>query len=229
MLLPIILLIGLVVFLSTDLRHFLSFERLAREYSDLNAFVLEDIFLAMLAFTILYGLVVALSLPAASFLTLIGGAVFGWPAILLILIGATSGACVVFLAARNFMTAFFKARTSGFMARLETGFKEDSFAYLLALRLIPAAPFWVVNIVPALLGMGLRPFAFATFVGIAPGTAVYVWVGRGFDKILAQGNIPDLASLKDPYILAPLVLLGVLSLLPVLVKRLKKTKQHEHR
>ena len=64
------------------------------------------------------------------------------------------------------------------MAELEAGFKKNAFSYLLALRLIPAAPFWVVNIVPALLGMRLNHYVLATFIGITPGTLIYVWVAK---------------------------------------------------
>ena len=83
----------------------------------------------------------------------------------------------------------------------------------------------MINIVPALLGMRLLPFFIATFIGIVPGTSVYVAVGRGFDKVLARGEVPDLSTLQDPYIIAPLVALGLLSLMPVVVKRLKSTEK----
>ena len=92
-------------------------------------------------------------------------------------------------------------RAAGFISRLEAGFKKDAFSYLLALRLIPAAPFWVVNIVPALLGMRLAPFFIATFIGIAPGTSVYVAVGHGFDKVLAKVKFQIYPHYRIPILL----------------------------
>jgi len=221
-LLPMVLIAGLIIFFTTDLKNIFSFAGLATNYSVITAFVASNQLASWLGFMLLYAVVVALSLPAASLLTLAGGAVLGWIAIPLIIVGASAGACVVFIAAKTVFASLFAERAASFISRLEAGFKKDAFSYLLALRLIPAAPFWVVNIVPALLGMRLLPFFIATFIGIAPGTSVYVAVGRGFDKVLARGEVPDLSTLQDPYIIAPLVALGLLSLMPVMVKRLKE-------
>lgn len=217
-----VLIAGLIIFFTTDLKNIFSFAGLATNYSVITAFVASNQLASWLGFMLLYAVVVALSLPAASLLTLAGGAVLGWIAIPLIIVGASAGACVVFIAAKTVFASLFAERAASFISRLEAGFKKDAFSYLLALRLIPAAPFWVVNIVPALLGMRLLPFFIATFIGIAPGTSVYVAVGRGFDKVLARGEVPDLSTLQDPYIIAPLVALGLLSLMPVMVKRLKE-------
>ena len=155
-----------------------------------------------------YILTVALSLPVASLLTLAGGALFGWTAAAVIICAATIGATIVFIAARTVLNEFFVKRTTGFMAKLEAGFQKNAFSYLLALRLIPAAPFWVVNIVPALLGMRLNHYVLATFIGITPGTLIYVWVARSFDSLLSRGQSPDLSVLSEPAIIVPLFALG---------------------
>ena len=224
-LLPMVLIAGLIIFFTNDLKNIFSFAGLATNYNFINAFVANNQLASWLGFMLLYAVVVTLSLPVASLLTLAGGAVLGWIAIPLIIIGASAGACMVFIAAKTVFTSLFAERASQFISRLEAGFKKDAFSYLLALRLIPAAPFWVVNIVPALLGMRLLPFLIATFIGIAPGTSVYVAVGRGFDKVLARGEVPDLSTLQDPYIIAPLVALGLLSLMPIVLKRLKRAQK----
>ena len=225
-LLPMVLIAGLIIFFTADLKNIFSFAGLATNYSVITAFVANNQLASWLGFMLLYAVVVTLSLPVASLLTLAGGAVLGWIAIPLIIIGASAGACMVFIAAKTVFTSLFAERASRFISRLEAGFKKDAFSYLLALRLIPAAPFWVVNIVPALLGMRLLPFFIATFIGIAPGTSVYVAVGRGFDKVLARGEVPDLSTLQDPYIIAPLVALGLLSLMPIVLKRLKRAQKN---
>ena len=221
-----VLIAGLIIFFTADLKNTFSFAGLSTNYSLITAFVASNQLASWLGFMLLYAAVVALSLPAASLLTLAGGAVLGWIAIPMIIIGASAGACVVFTAAKTVFASLFAERATGFISRLEAGFKKDAFSYLLALRLIPAAPFWVVNIVPALLGMRLLPFLIATFIGIAPGTSVYVAVGRGFDKVLTRGEVPDLSTLQDPYIIAPLVALGILSLMPVVLKRLKRAQKN---
>ena len=119
------------------------------------------------------------------------------------------------------MNEFFAKRTSGFMAKLEAGFQKNAFSYLLALRLMPAAPFWIVNIAPALLGMRLNHYVLATFIGITPGTLIYVWVARSFDILLSRGQSPDFSVLSEPAIIVPLFALGLLSLAPTLWKRLR--------
>ena len=222
--LPACLIAGLILFFATGLHQKISFQQLAQSYGEIKLFVTEQRVLALMIFFTVYFLAVAMSLPIASLLTLSGGAIFGWWAALVIIAAATAGAGLVFLAAKSLLRDWLKQKTGAFMQKLETGFRKNGFSYLLALRLIPAAPFWVVNIIPALVGMRFSTFMLATFVGIAPGTLVYVGVAQGFDLILAQGKVPDLSLLKEPKIILPLVALGVMSLLPVALDHLKKKK-----
>ena len=223
-LLPIILVSGLVLFFATGLHNWLSFAKLAENYGAIKSYISDNQFTAYTLFFITYLLAVAFSLPIASLLTLSGGALLGWPGAALILIAATAGAAVVFTAARSVMADMLSAKAGPFLKKLEAGFSENAFQYLLALRLVPIVPFWVVNIVPALLGMRLVPFVVATFIGIIPGTLVYVYVARGFDHILAQGKAPDLSTLSDVRIIGPLAALGALALLPTFLKWLRGRK-----
>ena len=220
--LPICLITGLILFFATGLHSKISFQQLAQSYGEIKLFAAEHIVLALMAFFAVYFLAVAMSLPIASLLTLSGGAIFGWGAAIIIITAATAGAGLVFLAAKSLLHDWLKKKTGSFMERLEAGFRKNGFSYLLALRLIPAAPFWVVNIIPALVGMRFSTFMLATFIGIAPGTLVYVGVAQGFDLVLAQGKVPDLSLLTEPKIILPLAALGVMSLLPVALDHLKK-------
>ena len=220
-LLPLILVSGLILFFATGLHNWLSFAKLAENYGAIKSYIAMNQAQAYGLFFLIYLIAVAFSLPIASLLTLAGGALLGWAGAALILVSATAGAAIVFIAARSIMADFLSAKAGPFLKKLEAGFSENAFHYLLALRLVPIAPFWVVNIVPALLGMRLMPFVIGTFIGIAPGTFVYVYVARGFDHILAQGKAPDLSTLSDIRIIGPLVALGALALLPSLLKWLK--------
>ena len=177
-LLSLILLASLALFFVFGGPEFLSFSQLVKNYTTLKAFVDGQLVTALLVFGVAYILTVALSLPIASLLTIAGGALLGWTGAAVIICAATIGATIVFVFAQTVLNEFFAKRTSGFMVKLEAGFKKNSFSYLLALRLIPAAPFWVVNIVPALLGMRLNHYVLATFIGITPGTLIYVWVAE---------------------------------------------------
>ena len=219
LLLPAILLGGLTLFFASGANEIISWGFLGTHYNAIKTFGSDHIWLGYLAFFCSYVLAVAFSLPIASLLTLAGGAVLGWPAVILVVAAATTGAGLVFLAARNLFIDLLRQRAGRFIAKLEKGFSENGFLYLLALRLVPAAPFWAVNIVPALTRMPFRQFIGATCLGIIPGTAVYISVGRGFNHILAAGKTPDLGVLTSQEILLPLAGLGALSLLPILVRR----------
>ena len=220
LLLPFFILAGFTLSFLFDGNELLSFSQLAENYTSLKAFVDGQLAIALLVFGVAYILSVASSLPVASLLTLAGGALFGWSAAAVIICTATIGATIVFIAARTVLNEFFVTRTSGFLAELEAGFQKNSFYYLLALRLIPAAPFWIVNIVPALLGMRLKDYVLATFIGITPATLIYCWVARGFDNLLLRRQSPDLSVFGEPAIIVPLFALGLLSLIPTLWKRL---------
>ena len=223
--LPIFLLVGLGLFFGLGGQDYFGWQAISRQYAAMKSLAEANRLMAALGFLLIYMLAVSFSLPVALPLTLTGGALFGWPAVGLVLIGATSGAAVVFIAARTVFADLARRRAGPFIARLEDGFTQNAFSYLLALRLIPAAPFWVVNIVPALTRMPLSSFIIATLLGIAPGTAVFVSVGRGLDHVLAAGRTPDLEILASPTIIGPLVALGLLSLLPVLWKRLSARRE----
>ena len=219
--LPAVLVAGLALFLGSGAHRVISWEVIALHYGQITSYAEANLVIAAGGFLLLYAVAVAFSLPIALPLTLTGGAVFGWLAVLLVLVGATAGAGVVFVAARTAFADIARRRAGPFMARLEDGFNRDAFSYLLALRLIPAAPFWVINIVPALTRMPLRSYLAATFIGIAPGTAVFVSVGRGLDHVLAAGRTPDLEILGSPAILGPLAALGLLALMPIMWKRIR--------
>ena len=222
-LLPIfVLMIGLALFFAFDLGRFLSFAAIAEDYTAITAWVDDQFFVAILAFFVMYVIATAFSLPIASLLTLVGGAVFGIIAAPVIILAASIGALILFLAARGAFADILAAKAGPFMGKIKEGFDDQPFFWLLALRLIPLAPFWAVNIAPALLGMKTSPYFIATLVGITPGTTVYVLVGGGFDAILTAGKVPDLSTLGDPRILLPLAGLGILALIPIIAKKFKK-------
>ncbi len=193
---PAVLLCGLAVFYITDLHHLVSLETVARHYVEISHFIEQDQTTSYLIFVLFYTATVTFSLPIASLLTLVAGALIGWPAIGLTVVAATAGASLLFIAARSLFHDVLRARAEPFFVKLETGFTENAFSYLLFLRLMPLAPFWAVNILPAFCGMRLVKFVGATAVGIIPGTSVYVAIGRSFDHVLARGETPNLAALN---------------------------------
>lgn len=222
-LLPLaVLLLGLALFLLLGLERYLSFEMLGKHQAALADWVAGHQVLAALAYLVGYGLVVAFSLPVAVVVTPLGGFLFGiWLGTALSVLGAMAGAVAVFLAARSALHDLFRARAGGKLGRLEEGFRRDGFSYLLFLRLVPIFPFWLINIVPALLGMPLAPYALATLLGIIPGALVYSSVGSGLGDLLAQGKAPDPGIIFQWRFLLPLLGLAALSLAPVAYRHLR--------
>ena len=109
---------------------------------------------------------------------------------------------------------------------MEAGFRENALSYLLVLRLVPLFPFWLVNLVPAFLGVKLRTYVIGTFFGIIPGTLVYASIGNGLGSVLDQGRTPDLGIIFRVDILVPLIGLAVLALIPVGYKWYQARKSH---
>lgn len=224
--LPVAVLVaGFVAFFAFDLDRFVSLDALKENRETLRMLVSENGVVAILAFAAIYALVIAFSLPGGAIMTITGGFLFG--AIgggLVVVVGATIGATALFLAARTALGDVLRARAGPFMSKMEDGFRNNALSYLLVLRLIPLFPFWLVNLVPAFLGVSTATYVIGTFVGIIPGTFVYASVGNGLGALIDAGQDPDLGIIFRPEILGPLVGLAVLALVPVVYKKIQARK-----
>jgi uncharacterized membrane protein YdjX (TVP38/TMEM64 family) len=215
-----LLIVALAVVYATGLHRHLSLTTLKSHRDALQSFVAAHPLAAPLAYMLVYAAAIALSVPGGLFLTLAGGFLFGtWLGAGWAVLGATAGAVAVFLIARTAIGSSLRRRAGPWLQKLEAGFRADAFHYLLVLRLIPLLPFWLVNLVPALLGVPVRTFALATLLGIIPATLVFASVGNGLGAILDRGQEPDLGLILEPPVLLPLLGLAALALLPVLYRR----------
>lgn len=209
---------GLAAFFVLDLGRYVSFESLQSNREMLLEYINQNGFLAALLFGVIYAVVVAFSLPGGAFMTIAGGFLFGLVGGgLIVVVGATVGATVLFLIARTAVGGFLKARAGPFVRKMEDGFRQNALCYLLVLRLIPIFPFWLVNLVPAFIGVSTPTYIVATFFGIIPGTFVYASVGNGLSTLFEAGESTDslLMTIFQPQFLGPLVGLSVLAVLPV--------------
>jgi len=164
-----------------------------------------------------YAFAVAMSLPVGLWLSLLGGLLFGmWLGGVETGVGASVGAGLLFLIARGLLGPFCEAKFGRRIARLRPGLERDGFAYLLALRLMPVFPFWLVNLAPALIGMRFWPYMAATVIGMVPTSFVLAAIGAGLSANLASGRPPSAAMLLRPEILLPLAALAVLAVMPSL-------------
>lgn len=216
----------------------ISLEALVRHRMAIDGFVTEHRILAVFAYIGLYIAAVALSLPGAVFLTITGGFLFGLAVgASAAVIGATIGATLIFLIARTALGEPLLRRAGPRAAQLAQGFRDDAFSYLLFLRLVPAFPFFLVNLVPAFAGVRLLPFVAATALGVVPGALVYALAGTGLDSVIAAQKDVYSACIAagrsdcqmtfhardvlTPQLIGALIALGLLALVPVVVKRLR--------
>ena len=210
------------------LRDTLSFQTLADNREALIAFRDANYLITALIYVGLYVALVAFSIPGATIATLAGGFLFGLvPGTILTVIGATLGATAIFLAAKWGFGEKLAAKmetSEGAVKRFRDGLRQDELSYLFLIRLVPAVPFFVANLLPALVGVGLGKYVLTTFFGIMPGTAVYTWVGVGLGAVFASGQTPNLGIIFEPQILGPLLGLAGLAALPIILKRLRGTK-----
>lgn len=223
-LLPLsLLIVGLVAFFALGLQRYVTFHALAAHREALLAWVATHPVAAPITYIAVYVLAVAFSVPGGLWLTIGGGFLFGaWLGGAYAVVGATTGAVALFLAARTAVGNLLRAKAGSALQRMEEGFRRDAFNYLLVLRLVPIFPFFLVNLVPAFLGVGLKTYVSATALGIIPATFVFASVGNGLGSVFDTGQPPSLGGLLfKPDILLPILGLAVLALIPVAYRALK--------
>ncbi len=222
---------------------YLSFKTIGLNYETARLFIADNLIAALALYVVSYIAVVALSLPGALIMTLSGGLFFGWKiAAPAAIIAATIGATIIFVVAKTSLGEALASKAGPWLDKLRDGFKENALSYLLFLRLVPAFPFFVVNVVPALLSVPLRTYFLGTFLGVIPGTTAFSVAGAGLGSVIeAQnasynacvtanaGNVDtacpyaiDSSALVTKELLLAFALLGVVALIPVALKKWNK-------
>ncbi len=218
--------LALAAFFALGGPDYISLESLKENQEILAGFVQDNFVLTLLGFIALYALLVGISVPGASLLSIFGGFLFGtFTGAFGIVIGATIGACIIFLVARHAIGSNLTEKMGPYMQKFETGLKENELSYLFILRLVPIFPFFVVNVVPALFNIKFRNYALSTLFGIIPGAIVFASIGRGASAIFEQGeNLSLKGAMTKPEILLPILGLILLSLIPIAYKKFSKTQ-----
>lgn len=209
-------------------RDYLSFQALADNREALIAFRDDNYLLTVGIFISAYALLVAFSLPGATIATLTGGFLFAtFPGAFFNVIGATVGATAIFLAAQTSFGAKMGARlegSEGVTKRFKDAIDENQWSALFLLRLVPAVPFFVANLLPAFFEVPLKRYVVSTFFGILPGAVVYTSVGAGLGEVFARGETPNLGIIFEPQILLPILGLCALATLPIIIKAVRGKK-----
>jgi uncharacterized membrane protein YdjX (TVP38/TMEM64 family) len=210
---------GLVAFFAFGGQDYVTLETIKRHRDTLLAFTDAHFALAVALGFLVYVAATAFSLPGGLLLSLTMGFVFGrWVGTVLVVVAATIGATLLFLAARFLFADALRKRMGAVGEKINAGFTENAFSYLLFLRLVPLFPFFLVNLAPAFTTIPLRTYVLATAIGIIPGTFVFVNLGQ------TLGRIDSLQGLVSGEVLGGLGLLAAFALIPVIVQKIRSRR-----
>ncbi len=227
--LPLIIIVTVAIIGAFFLRDYLLFEVLRDNREALLAFRDENYILTVAVFILAYVVIVAFSLPGAAIATLTGGFLFAtFPGALYNVIGATVGATAIFLAARWGFGEKLGAKlegSEGVVKQIKDGIDENQWSMLFLIRLVPAIPFFLANLIPSFLEVPLRRFVISTFFGIMPGSIVYTSVGAGLGEVFESGETPNLGIIFEPAIFLPIAGLCALAVLPIVIKAIRGKKE----
>jgi uncharacterized membrane protein YdjX (TVP38/TMEM64 family) len=217
----IIFLIGIGAFVYFDLGQYLSLDSLKANRALLLNYTESHFALAVTVFILVYILQTTFSLPGGAILTLTGGFLFGsLMGTFIVNIGATIGATLAFLAARYILRDWVEKKFGDRLQAIQSGFAQNAFSYLMTLRLIPAFPFFLVNLVSGLTRVNLGTYIMATSLGIIPGSFVFAFAGRQL------GSINSLSEIASPPVLLAFTLLGLLALMPIAYRKWTNKSSH---
>jgi len=208
------ILLGLVVaiviaFFHYDLGHYLTLEFIKTQQQQIDQYYAQNQALTLLAYFLLYILITGVSLPGATVLTLAGGAVFGFiTGLILISFASTIGASLAFLVSRYLFKDAVQNRFGGSLSAINQGIEKDGAFYLFALRLVPAFPFFVINLVMGLTTIRLRTFYWVSQLGMFAGTVVYVNAGTQLAQIDSAADILSGEIIVSFLMLATLPFIG---------------------
>ena len=207
-LLVLVLIVVLIsLFFIFDLGQYLNLAALKAQQGALEQWVADDPLPAAGLFFLFYVLVTGLSLPGAALMTLLAGALFGLlGGTLLVSFASTLGATLAMLSSRFLLRDWVQARFGKRLASIDKGIEREGSAYLFALRLVPAFPFFLINLGMGLTKLPVRTYWWVSQIGMLPGTLVYVNAGREL------GQLDSLAGILSPGLLGAFVLLGLLPL-----------------
>ena len=219
----IVIMLAIIAFFFYDIQQYATLDYIKAKQQNIFEYYKQNVFFVLVLFIFLYVLVTALSLPVATFLTLLGGALFGFSTGLIIVsFASTIGATLAFLMARflaqNYVQKYYKKQLS----KINKKFKSEGAFYLFALRLVPVFPFFIINVVMGLMTIKTWTFYWVSQLGMLPGTIVYVYAGTQLVQIETFSDI------TTPSMLIAFALLGLFPLIAKnFVQFMRKDKKYD--
>ena len=211
--------IFVVIFKIFDLESYFDIKKVLSYKDDINLYISHNPLLSGGIFIFIYVIATALSLPGAAVLSLSGGFFFGlFPGILYVLMGATFGAFMAFLISRYLLGDFIQQKYSEKLTKFNQEIEKNGKFHMLTLRLIPVFPFFLVNILAGVTKIKPLTFLWTSFIGMLPGSFVFVYTGRALEKI------DSVKGIFSKEIVIAMVLLGILSQMPVVIRKIHRKK-----
>lgn len=211
--------IFVVIFKIFDLESYFDIKKVLSYKDDINLYISHSPLLSGGIFIFIYVIATALSLPGAAVLSLSGGFFFGlFPGILYVLVGATFGAFLAFLISRYLLGDFIQQKYSEKLTKFNQEIEKNGKFHMLTLRLIPVFPFFLVNILAGVTKIKPLTFLWTSFIGMLPGSFVFVYTGRALEKI------DSVKGIFSKEIVIAMVLLGILSQMPVVIRKIPRKK-----
>lgn len=207
----------LVIFGYSKYGHLLSIDSLVARESGLRNYQVEHPGWVLGISFLTYVLATGLSLPGAALLTLFLGWFLGFgKGLLLVSFASTAGATMAFLLSRFLLMETIQSKFGDRLAHFNEALRKEGAFYLFTLRLIPAVPFFVINLVMGLTPIPTRTFWWVSQLGMLPGTVVFVYAGSQFPSlsVLAEKGARGILT---PQLMVAFILLGVF---PIMVKKL---------
>ena len=196
-------------------------------HTELLDFIENKFFSSLILFTIIYAIFIAISLPIGSFLTFIGGYIFGaYYGFFSVIIGATVGALILFMIIKVGILRTIGSihQKSDLINKIKFGIDKNIWSYLFFIRFFPIFPFWLVNIAPAILGVRLLPYTVTTFFGIMPGSLSIILIGSGVEDIVNK-KVDFAWNFSDhKFFFIGLLILSLISILPIFLKKFNLLK-----
>jgi uncharacterized membrane protein YdjX (TVP38/TMEM64 family) len=212
-----IVIIGVIIalvmaFYVFDLGKYFSLDYIKASQAKFDVLYQEHSILVVAVYMLIYVVMAALSLPGAAIMTLLAGALFGrLIGTVAVSFASTIGATLACFVARFLLRDWVQEKVGEKLKPINDGIEKEGAFYLFTMRLIPAFPFWLVNLAMGLTNLPLRTFYWVSQVGMLAGTFVYVNAGTELAKI------ESLSGILNPTLIISFVILGVF---PLLVKKL---------
>ena len=202
----------IVLFFVFDLGHYLTLDYIKSQQFQIEQFYSENQLLTLVLYFTIYVIVTGASLPGAAILTLAGGAIFGLvTGLLLVSFASSLGASLAFLFSRYLFRETVQSRFRSSLKSINDGIAKEGAFYLFALRLVPAFPFFVINLVMGLTSIKLKSFYWVSQLGMLAGTLVFVNAGT---------QLAQIESTSDIFTFELLISFVLLGLMPFMGKKI---------